>query len=79
MVEPDDSKERMYFRYYDPRVLRDFLPLATTRQRTELFGDISVFVLESEDGEVLRIDPFDTEESAPETEAGGGGTHVPNP
>ena len=79
MVEPDDAKERMYFRYYDPRVLRDFLPLATPRQRTELFGDISVFVLESEDGAVLRIDPFDTEEAAPETEAGGGGTHVPNP
>ncbi len=89
MVEPDDKKERLYFRYYDPRVLGDFLPLATPRQRSELFGDISSFLIERGDGELLRVDPFDMgsiedEETSVPTEAHpslgrGGGAHVPNP
>jgi hypothetical protein len=93
MVEPEDRKERMYFRYYDPRVLRDFLPIATPRQRSEFFGDISWFLMEAEDGTLVRTDPFeragaafDDEETAtvspsePSTEPSvAGGTHVPHP
>lgn len=38
MVEELPSVRRLYFRFYDPRVLRDFLPIASRRQRGELFG-----------------------------------------
>jgi hypothetical protein len=35
----DEAQHRwLYFRFYDPRVLRDFLPIATSRQRGEIFG-----------------------------------------
>lgn len=63
MVEPEvpvlgqGAREKLYFRYYDPRVLRDFLPIATPRQRSEFFGDISLFLLEEEDGGLTRVDP----------------------
>lgn len=63
MVEPEDARERMYFRYYDPRVLREFLPIATPRQRSEFFGDLAWFLFEGERGELLRVDPLDA--SAP--------------
>jgi hypothetical protein len=84
MVEPDDSRERLYFRYYDPRVLRDFLPIATPRQKSEFFGDISVFLLEDPNADLVRIDPFESTEDddGPNTITGAptsGGTHVPHP
>jgi hypothetical protein len=51
MVEEEETGGRMYFRFYDPRVLREFLPLATTRQRDEIFADvIESFLLEDEHG-----------------------------
>jgi hypothetical protein len=91
MVEPDDAKERMYFRYYDPRVLRDFLPIATPRQKSEFFGDISWFLLEAADGELVRVDPFEApatdappatfedEETIGQDDTATGGPHVPHP
>ncbi len=36
----------MLFRYYDPRVLRVFLPTSEGAQRTELFGPVDRWVLE---------------------------------
>jgi pSer/pThr/pTyr-binding forkhead associated (FHA) protein len=36
----------MYFRFYDPRVLRVFLPVATPRQRPAVFGPVERFVVE---------------------------------
>jgi hypothetical protein len=39
----------LYFRFYDPRVLRVFLPTCTPEERAEFFGPISRFVLEGED------------------------------
>ena len=61
MVQAEDSREKMYFRYYDPRVLRDFLPIATPRQRSEFFGDLSVFLYEDSKGGLLRVDPLTSE------------------
>lgn len=53
---PGPRPERAYFRFYDPRVLRAFLPACNARQREEMFGDIESFWMEGEEGEVLRFD-----------------------
>lgn len=68
LVEDDETGERMYFRFYDARVLRDFLPLATPRQHDMLFADLESFVFEGERGEVVSFErpstlPARTEES----------------
>jgi hypothetical protein len=47
MVE-DERKKRMYFRFYDPRVLRAFLPTCTTEEATQFFGPIAYFLIESD-------------------------------
>ncbi|HEX7689166.1 MAG TPA: DUF4123 domain-containing protein [Burkholderiaceae bacterium] len=39
----------MYFRYYDPRVLRSFLPTCTPRQLAEFFGPVGFFIAEDEE------------------------------
>lgn len=41
MVHELPTMRRLYFRFYDPRVLRDFLPIASRRQRGELFGQFT--------------------------------------
>lgn len=53
VVLNDTTDERLYFRFYDPRVLRVFLPTAKRRQRADFFGEISLFLMEGEAGEVL--------------------------
>ena len=52
VVEAEPTDEQLYFRYYDPRVLRDFLPLATVRQLSALLADIDVVLLEDDAGEL---------------------------
>jgi hypothetical protein len=59
IVEGEASRQRLYFRYYDPRVLRAFMPLATVRQKDEIFADvIDAFVAEGERGEVETFAPI---------------------
>lgn len=40
--------EPMYFRFYDPRVLRMFLPTCSEAQLRDFFGDIDFFLAEGE-------------------------------
>lgn len=47
LVSTDDG-QRVVFRYYDPRVLRVFLPTCDVAQLTEMFGEISSYLAESE-------------------------------
>jgi hypothetical protein len=56
MIADADTRERFYFRFYDPGVLRSFIPTATTRQREEFFGPIAAFWAEGEHGELLRFE-----------------------
>lgn len=56
MVADADTRERFYFRFYDPGVLRSFFPAATERQRHDLFGEIGAFLVEGERGELLRFE-----------------------
>jgi hypothetical protein len=49
IVQSEEGKE-MYFRYYDPRVLRVFLPTCEPPQLKEFFGPIEAFLAENEQG-----------------------------
>jgi hypothetical protein len=50
LVELDDRRE-VYFRFYDPRVLRVFLPTCTPKQALEFFGPIQSFLAETSSGD----------------------------
>lgn len=54
---PDGRK--LLFRWYDPRVLRAFLPTADAVQMAGFFGDISAWICEDAGGDLLefRRDP----------------------
>lgn len=44
--------ELVLFRFYDPRALRTFMPVATPEQREGLFGDmVDLYLLENEAGD----------------------------
>lgn len=49
IVQTEDGKE-LYFRFYDPRVLRVFLPTCDREQLKEFFGPIDAFIAEDENG-----------------------------
>lgn len=48
MVKTEDGEE-LYFRFYDPRVLRIFLPTCDKDQLKEFFGLVNYFICEDED------------------------------
>jgi Domain of unknown function (DUF4123) len=48
MVHDSDGKP-LYFRYYDPRVLRVYLPTCTAQELKTVFGPVEFFLLEDED------------------------------
>ncbi len=48
LVRNERGKE-LYFRFYDPRVLRQFLPTCDAHQLSAFFGPIQHFLLEDED------------------------------
>ncbi len=55
MVEMEESHERMYFRFYDPRTLATFLPSCSPRQAQEFFGGADTFLLEGEASALIRF------------------------
>jgi len=58
MVQDEETDKKLYFRFYDPRVLRAFWPTCSTRQRSEFVGnEIGAFLLEGADAEMLRLAP----------------------
>ncbi|WP_437817842.1 DUF4123 domain-containing protein [Sorangium sp. So ce1078] len=55
LVESGTGKQQ-YFRFYDPRVLRGFLPTCGPRKVEALFEEIEAFAMEAEDpGKLLRF------------------------
>jgi len=44
-----EGEKPIYFRFYDPRVLRTFLPTCNAEQLQRFFGPIAYFWLEDED------------------------------
>jgi pSer/pThr/pTyr-binding forkhead associated (FHA) protein len=56
MVADGDTRQRYYFRFYDPAVMRRFLPTTTVKQNDELFGEhVHAFDMEGEEGEPARF------------------------
>ncbi len=55
MVLDEERNERVYFRYYDPSVLRTFLTAATPGHRSLMFGPVSAYLLESAERNVERL------------------------
>ena len=48
----------LYFRYYDPRILRVYLPTCNAEETEFVFGPVRSFSVESEDaGSLLRFTP----------------------
>jgi len=45
--------EQVYFRFYDPRVMRVFLPSCTAEETMQFFGPIKRYVMESEEPDKL--------------------------
>jgi len=54
LVVRDTRGRRLVFRYYDPRVLRVYLPTCTQAELRTVYGPIECFWTESEDGEQIR-------------------------
>lgn len=53
----DEKGNRLNFRYYDPRVLRKFLPTCTPGELEVFFGRVDTFFAEAEDREnLVRFD-----------------------
>jgi hypothetical protein len=55
----DPGNKRMVFRYYDPRVLRIYLPTCTVTELSTFFGPIQVFWTEGRDPSTLLEFAFD--------------------
>ncbi|AKT43485.1 DUF4123 domain-containing protein [Chondromyces crocatus] len=57
MIADADTRKKFYFRFYDPGVLREFLPITTPKQRSELFGQqVGAFLMEDAHGGLARFD-----------------------
>lgn len=48
MAEAEGSEGRLYFRFYDPRVLRMIFASSSSQQRSEFLGPIEHFIIEGE-------------------------------
>jgi hypothetical protein len=49
----DDSGRPLLFRYYDPRVLRLFLPTCNAEELKKMFGPVENYFVEDEDASKL--------------------------
>ena len=49
----DEKANSMIFRFYDPRVIRQFLPICTPEELGIFFGKVESFFAETENGESL--------------------------
>ena len=56
LVKSQEDGRTLYFRFYDPRVLRLFLPTCNATEAAEFFGPIREFLMEAADpGSLLRF------------------------
>ncbi len=56
----DEAGRKLVFRYYDPRVLRAFLPTCDPSQLKQMFGPGKRFVMEGEDPRTVIQYKFDS-------------------
>jgi hypothetical protein len=56
LIVYDTEGTPLHFRYYDPRVMRTYLPTCNGEELASLFGPVTLYILEDEDpGSVLRF------------------------
>ncbi len=55
----DETNRRLIFRYYDPRVLRIYLPTCRKEELRTFFGPIDQYLMEDEDSAVVLEHGFD--------------------
>ena len=56
LIVYDPDTKPLYFRYYDPRVLRVYLPTCTSDELATIFGPVQCYLLEDENpGSLLRF------------------------
>jgi hypothetical protein len=53
VMAQDESGRRFYFRFYDPRVFRPYIPTCKPNELEMIFGPIERFVVEGEDDNML--------------------------
>lgn len=51
----DESKQMFFFRFYDPRVIRDYLPTCTAKECREFFGPIRCFLVDGEEPDTMHL------------------------
>jgi hypothetical protein len=49
LVVQDEQGRRLFFRFYDPRVLRVYLPTCNREELDRVFGPVEAFLLEGEE------------------------------
>lgn len=49
LIVHDSEGKPLYFRYYDPRVLRVYLPTCNAEELAVVFGPVASYILEGED------------------------------
>jgi hypothetical protein len=54
-VQTEDGQKRMLFRFYDPRVLRRYLPTCTPRELEQFFGPAEAFFLETPEADGFEV------------------------
>ena len=65
----DPAGRSLLFRYYDPRVLRIYLPSCRSDELAQLFGPIASFVVEGDRGSSVTEFRFDGRQLLPQTQA----------
>lgn len=55
LVVKNEKKKRLAFRFYDPRVLRRFLPTCRRNELATFFGDVLRFYAEDEKGALIEL------------------------
>ena len=53
LIVCDETGRPLRFRYYDPRVLRTYLPTCTTEELTTMFGPVSSYIAEDANPDAL--------------------------
>ena len=58
LVNTENEKE-YFFRFYDPRVLRVFLPTCNAKQLKEFFGPVEQFICEDQNPDFVLVFTFE--------------------
>lgn len=73
LIVHNSEGKPLYFRYYDPRVLRTYLPTCNAEELGTIFGPVTAYVMEGEKPEALLRFRLKEGKLAADTKPVGGG------